>query len=309
MKTPRRSVMPLLCAWILSVSAPTPNASAETVNALFPDGANSLFAGHSFFVPVANSFDQIAIENGFTAHEADFVFRGGMAGTPTQLWEDEVARNAVIDRLATGEVELFGLTAFLGEGDVTFSEYQRWFDEALIHNPNTYFLIGQPWVVAGPNRATAEFDRAIEARAEASFEVVQQLREAYPDNHIEFINYGKTASVMKARFDEGELPDILGLLPDPENMIDLEESLFADAPIGHAGPMMLELSGLSWVSTLYGTDVADLRFTDFDSDVDSIVREVLDYNAQFRALSAVPEPSTFFAITLVTGLVSLRRRR
>ena len=309
MKTLRRSAMPLLCAWILSASASTPNASAETVTTLFPDGANSLFAGNSFFVPVANSFDQIAIENEFTEHEADFVFRGGMAGTPAQLWEDEEARNAVIDRLATGEVELFGLTTFLGEGGVLFSEYQRWFDQALIHNPNTHFLIGQPWVVAGPNRATAEFDRAIEARAENTFEVVQQLREVYPDNHIEFINYGKTASVMKARFDEGELPDILGLLPDPENRIDLEESLFADGTIGHAGPMMLELSGLSWVSTLYGADVADLSYTDFESDVDSIVREVLDYNAQFRALSAVPEPSTFFTVAFVTGLVSLRRRR
>jgi hypothetical protein len=56
------------------------------------------------------------------------------------------------------------------------------------------------------------------------FEVVKQLRNAYPSNDVVVITYGKTASIMKAMYEEGELPDVLGLTPDPGDMNSLEEA-------------------------------------------------------------------------------------
>jgi hypothetical protein len=257
-------------------------ASAEPMSPTeFPDGANALFAGHSFFVPVAGSFNKLAVQNGFSSHQMDFVFAGGPAGSPRMLWENPVKKDAIIAKLSTGRIELFGLTCYPGMLS-SFEDFERWFDLALSFNQDTTFYIGQPWLGRGPNTKTAIFDQKIEQTGEKMFEVVTDLRKAYPNNNIIYFNYGKVASVMMSWFDAGDLPDIKGLIPDPQNGIRLKQALFADGFIGHAGPMMTELSALSWMSVLYGADLEKLVYTKYMSDVESILQEVLIYNQPYH---------------------------
>lgn len=54
---------------------------------------------------------------------------------------------------------------------------------------------------------------------------------------------------MKERCGAGDLPDI-------DSVSGLgNDVLLRDDMIGHGGPMMLELSGLVWLSTTYGADI------------------------------------------------------
>lgn len=279
----------------------TVGTTAAHADAPFPDGANALFAGHSFFAPVADAFDRIATDNGYSSHQMEVIFRSGPLGSPAALWSDEATRNQMIDTLSTGDVDLFGLTSFVGIGS-SFEDYQLWFDTALSYNPDTTFFIGNPWLPGGSRAETQAYDQAIEQSALNTFAVVEDLREAYPDSDIFYIDYGKTASVMKARYDAGELPDIEALLPDPGNGISLDDALFEDN-LGHGGPMMLELSALSWMEYLYGADTGSLTLTPYESDVEAIVDAVVAYNQPF-----VPEPGSLGILGL-GGLLLARRRR
>lgn len=270
-------VAALLALPLLSSAA----VADEPDAAPFADGARCLFIGHSFFVPVADAFGVIAARNDFPRHQMDTVFRPGGAGLPDAMWDDPQTRAEVEGVLASGEIELFGLTSLFGTSGGP-EDYARWIDLARQYNPGTRFLIGAPWLPGGPSRDTDEFDSATEATALATFEVVEQLRAAYPDERIEYIAYGKMASVMKREFEAGELPDIAGLTPDPANGVPASAALFADPLLGHAGPMMLELAAVTWMDVLYGAGVESLALTDYQSDVAPIIAEVLAFNEAFR---------------------------
>ncbi len=274
----------LICAPLLAVTATSAIASGDS-GAPFRDGARCLFIGHSFFVPVADAFGAVASQNDFPSHDMETVFRGGSFGSPGALWDDAATRAEVEATLATGEIELFGLTYFTPNNS-GFDQYAQWIDLALQYNPDTRFFVGVPWAPGGHSMDTAMFDGACEQFALAGFAVVDQLRAAYPGSRIEFIGYGKTASVMKRMFDSGDLPDITGLVPDPANGVPDDEALFADPFIGHGGPMLLELASLSWMDILYGTPTSQLVFTGYQADVQSIVGEVLAFNEQFEYAAA-----------------------
>jgi hypothetical protein len=277
----------------------------------FVDGANCLFAGHSFFVPIATRFDGLATDNGFSAHEAAYVFSSGATGAPELLWNDANDKDEIEGVLDDGDVELFALTAAIGPDGQSvgseFDDYARWFDLALSYNPDTQFLIGMPWVIGGPTPlfpSAADFAAANETAAAAQRETVEALRAAYPDATIHYIEYGPVASIMYDMYEKDELPDIVGLTPDPANGVPPSDALFADGVIGHGGPMMTELAALTWMELLYGADIATLDYTDYESDVDSIVEEVLIHNQQFQPDSGV-EPSAEI-LSAYLGAVDVR---
>jgi hypothetical protein len=58
--------------------------------------------------------------------------------------------------------------------------------------------------------------------------------------------------------------------------------LFSDNKLGHGGPMLLELSALVWLKTLYGADVGKLNHSPYKSDVKEIVGRVAEYNQKYR---------------------------
>jgi hypothetical protein len=240
------------------------------------EGMQCFFAGHSFFCPVALSFDRIAKENDFPEHDMKLVFRGGQSGTAGALWTSPKARKQIEAVLATGEVELFGLTPGLSDNAETF---QRWFDLALEHNPDTRFFIGTPWSMGGADMETMMFDRIITGYANKCAEVVEKLRVLYPDNRIDFLSYGKMATAMKKRFEAEKLPDI-------ETMVGMGRgAFFTDRQPGHAGPMLLDLCALTWLNELYAAKLDSLDYGPHESDVTALVQEVMTFNAPYRVVS------------------------
>ncbi|MEL6329682.1 MAG: hypothetical protein AAFR38_08480 [Planctomycetota bacterium] len=238
------------------------------------DGGACLFIGHSYFVPVAARFDAIAQASGLGSHGAGFYFAGGTSGSPGSLWDDaDDSRTEIEAMLAPGNVRVLGMTAF-GEFGSTVEDYRLWIDLALSYNPDTRFFIGQPWVPGGPSLDTAAYDDAIETAGDNLFQTVAQLRLDYPNTRIEYINYGKTASIMKAEYEAGNLPDVTCLTGCGS------ASLFAD-PSGHAGPMMTDLCAASWFDAIYGVGFDELTIPEYQSDTASIVADVLAYNERF----------------------------
>ena len=238
-------------------------------------GVVCLFAGHSFFIPVAQSFHQIAGNSDFPDHRMKYVFRGGQGGTAGAMWANQKTRERVEAILEAGDVELFGLTPGLSDTAETF---QPWFDLALKHNPDTRFFVGVPWSIGGPSMKTDQFDQLVDSYAAKGLAVVKELRARYPDSRIDYLAYGKVAPAMKSRFEAGTLPDI-ELMAGPGRT-----ALFSDNQPGHAGPMMLELCALTWMNLLYDANVDSLTCSPEISNAPEIVTEVLEFNAPFNAL-------------------------
>jgi hypothetical protein len=115
-----------------------------------------------------------------------------------------------------------------------------------------------------------------EQGAQRNFEIVKELRTAYPNNQIYFINYGKIAADMKIEFSAGELPDIEQLVGKDET------SLFIDDKIGHGGRLMHELCALTWVNILYDADIRDVEHSSFSAEAMDILAESIQYNAKFK---------------------------
>mgnify|MGYP001344085191 CR=1 FL=1 len=243
-------------------------------------GEQCLFIGHSFFCPVANSFNRIAKKSNFPNHEMQVYFRGGQAGTAGALWASPRARREIEEFLKTGKIQLFGLTPGLWDNAETF---QRWFDLALKYNPKTRFFIGIPWAIGGQRMETEQFDNLIGSYAQKGAAVTEELRSQYPNHQIDFLAYGKMAPTLKKYFETGKLPDIDEMVGRGKN------KLFSDNNLGHAGPMLTELCSLTWLRQLYGADLDSLNFRTYSSDVPMIIDEVMLYNAPFKAKEIIPE--------------------
>lgn len=274
-----RSGLVLLPMLLFLTTTPDLLAQESRVQpAIFDEGANCLFIGHSFFIPVARSFDKIATQNDFKTHEADFVFSPGPSGSPGALWSNPKRREQIEAKLSGGQIELLGMT--VGKANESLEDYQRWIDLALKYNPKTRFFIGKCWLPAGPKMDTAKYDKVTELSGRRFIEIVNRLSEANPQQQIYFIDYGKTTSVMKALFDRGELDDIDQFVDRGKN------SLFRDGVIGHGGAMMVELSALSWIELLYGAEAKDLQHTPYNkADFKRIIAEVVLYNQGLRELN------------------------
>jgi len=289
----------------------------------FTQGANGLYIGHSFFIPISRTFDDIVAQakeesdNLFPQHDFQTEFSGGESGTPGNLWSNVGHRTSIKASLSTGTIDLFGMTiaaaddvnfqeqvdAFLDTGvyptaEEYIPEYAQWIDMALSYNPDTVIYIGAPWLGNNHLLTTQTFTGSNEFICGFLFNsVVLELRRFYPDNQILFICYGPVASFMRQLFDEGNLPDIVDQIGSGQN------ALFTDADKGHAGPMMKEMMAIVWLQILYNPPNLLLeRFMDHitiwnKDSVRAIVTEVLTFNKSFNVkegeimIQPSPEPT------------------
>ena len=102
-----------------------------------------------------------------------------LGGTAGAIWNNSRQRKQIEDKLATGKIELLGMT--VGTAKSAFEDYQRWIDLALKYNPKTRFFIGHCWTPGGPRMDTSAYDKLIEDSGTRQFDAVAQLRKAYPD--------------------------------------------------------------------------------------------------------------------------------
>ncbi|MEO0438324.1 MAG: PHB depolymerase family esterase [Pseudomonadota bacterium] len=246
-------------------------------------GANGLFIGQSFFVPVADAFDNAVQSASFPDHGFDSVFSGGSSGSPQALWQNESQRAAIDERLSVGEVELFGMTIGPLNESSPAEFYARWIDLTLAYNSDAAIFIGFPHLQNGPSKDVVSFEQEISEGGEAFFGIVDGLRDAFGDTEIFYINYGKVITQMMAEFEAGELEDIEA--PAPSSSVTGETAqkyIFSDNGVGHAGPMALHISALVWANMIYGADIEALADPAFNrEDVLRIATDVIAYNRRY----------------------------
>ena len=132
-----------LRAFFVSVAAAILLASSVTHA---QTGYNSLFIGHSFFVPFANGMPFYTAQAGIVGHTQTVVFSGGASGAPQALWEDASHAAEIKAVLDGGDVELFAMT-YAGEYP-TMEGYINWINYALDKNPNTRIAVAMLKVIA-----------------------------------------------------------------------------------------------------------------------------------------------------------------
>ncbi|MEM1403419.1 MAG: PHB depolymerase family esterase [Pseudomonadota bacterium] len=265
------------------IDMPAPPADGAS-SSDFSSGAQGLFVGQSFFVPVGTAFNESVTAGNFPDHTFQAVFAGGASGSPQALWENEERRAEIEQILATGQVQLFGKTIGELNEDNPAEFYGRWADLAISYNPETAIFIGFPYLQGGPNKDSTPYDEEITQGGENFFPIVEGLRGLYPDNPIYYINYGKVLSQMKAEFESGELEDLDFL--SPSGNADTGEDplyLFSDNGVGHSGPMGEHISGLVWAHFFYGADIETLVDPSYSAeDVLRIANDVIEFNLRYQ---------------------------
>ncbi|MCR9200095.1 MAG: hypothetical protein NXI04_15780 [Planctomycetaceae bacterium] len=212
----------------------------------FQNGASCLFLGHSFFIPVAKRFDEIAAATGLSQHKASFVMNGGDGGAPGRIWSSKAHRTAATQILETGNVHLLGMT-YYDETNCRVEDYERWIDLAIKHNPKVRIFIGLCWPDA-PQASMDEFDNMIKLSGDRLFRTVQTLRKRHPATPIQFVHYGHVARELKASHAAGHSSEIAALISREPG------GLFRDTK-GHAGELLLDVAALTWLEHLYGVDM------------------------------------------------------
>lgn len=253
------------------LSSLSPVMAAETEK---PSGYTCLLIGHSFFMPVARSFAEMPAQCGIEGHRQLQVGAGGVGGSPAGLWKREAKRQAVLKHLATGDIDLLGLTSYSMENS-SFIDYQRWVDSALEHNPDTAFFIGFPWWQFGGTKQLAEYVAEMKQGDADLYAVVQQLRKAYPKTTFHYASYGMASAELKRLFEAGQLPDI-------EALTSKQNGLYRDK-LGHANPILLDLAALIWLSALYDIDPATCQVKlDYQTDLRPIAGRIVQEYRQYH---------------------------
>jgi len=257
----------------------------DTFAIAFPQGANSLFIGHSFFVPIAEQFDQFASAgSGYPNHSAKFFKRGGENGSPVNLWNEH--KEDIEAMINSTTVELFGMTTGTNKtvvDEVALLEaYTQWIDLGLNYNTNMSFYIGLPWSdYPSTYDDAAAYAIPNQESSALMFDIlITKLRDLYPNNHIFYLNYGIIAVEMTSMYERDELVDITDMTGSKA------DSIFVDFK-GHAGNMLKHMAGLTYMRFLYGTPI-DLilegagRLGWDRSNVVNILRAVGEANKDFQ---------------------------
>lgn len=268
---------------LTNTPADPPSGSAQMT---FDEGANSLFIGQSFYVPVASAFSAAVGSGDFPQHAFDFFFQGGRNGAPSALWENSTWRTEIESKLSTGDVELFGMTIPNGTEENVGEAYGNWVNLAFSYNPDTAIFVGFPYLTRGYAQEPSAFEQQIVEGGEAFYPIIEALRDGFPNNKFYFINYGIVLSKMMVDFEGGELEDIVGLV-DPSGMADGGDGyIYEDDTTGHAGPMAEHIAGLVWAHYFYGADIQQLVDPAYNSeDVLRIANEVIAFNRRYLPAS------------------------
>ncbi len=225
-------------------------------------GYACLFIGHSFFIPVAKSFEKLPGRHAIRGHTQRMVFSGGASGSPGSLWKGR-RKSAIQAILKTGKVEMLGMT-YYNSSNSSAEDYGRWIDFALKYNPDTRFFIGLPWGKNGSTRDLKEYSAA-NTRAHLSIhKTILTLRKRYPKTMILCANYGRASYELKGLFEAGNLPGITSLRGRGAS------SIYRDS-LGHANDILKDLSALVWLAILYDVDLTKHDWTpNHKSDIKKI---------------------------------------
>ena len=215
-------------------------------------GFESLFIGHSFFVPVVRELPFHASTAGFGDHSQSTVFSGGPTGAPKALWDNPTKRAQIQAVLDSGDVEMVGMTYH--PDHPTLEGYRHWIDDALSHNGSTRFFVGFPWL-PDPRLFDARSYRSTWADAYDSTAktIIDDLRTEYPGVEIFAVPYGQAAAELIELFEDGNLPDVDSLVSRDG------AGIFRDGG-GHADEILRDLASLVFLRAIYGVELAEYDY-------------------------------------------------
>ena len=212
--------------------------------------SQSIYMGHSFFNPGTKDIEVLAPFYGYSRHTQYKQIAGGTNGDPGSLWRDTGEDELAKAEIKKGTTEILGMTYFdPADGDSDFEDYTQWIDFTLQYNPDTFdtFFIMIPWANYSNNPSYA-LQRAKQDLANAyAHDVIQQLRDEYPQLTCLALPVGEAMSRLWLLFDQGQLgSEIWGvqLNGNPENSLMIDDR-------GHAGNIMEDIIGLIWQQTIY----------------------------------------------------------
>ncbi len=242
---------------------PDPNSSST--------GYDSLFIGHSFFIPIARNMDAHALRAGFVDHTQQTFFSGGASGAPQALWENADDRNAIQDILNSGDVELLGMTYHPDYPGI--EGYINWVEYALQQNPDTKFFIALPWAPYPANEDVTVYETTwVTGHSQVIHDGhVDTLRSDFPGSDFYCIPYGLGAIELYKLFESGNLSDVQSLISDNGS-----EAVFSDS-FGHPDDILITLGQLIWLKAIYGVDLNSYDYdTGYTSDLKAIAQDIMD---------------------------------
>jgi len=248
-------------------SGPVADAGADP--SPVQSGYNSLFIGHSFFIPVARGMIAHAERAGIEGHRQQTIFSGGGTGAPQALWNNANKSAQIKAILDQGDIELFGMTYHPNHPGL--SGYTNWIDYALERNSDLTVFIGLPWQ---PQPAAYDSETYMNAwevgHPSIAHGHIDALRERYPNLTIFCIPYGEGAAVLHQLQSSGELPDVDAIQSSAGN-----RGIFRDR-LGHGEPILIQLSQLVWLRAIYGVDlVAYDHDPGYSADLKTIATEIM----------------------------------
>ena len=265
---------------------------------LTPDeapGSTMLLIGNSFFKPYANNLEIVALDAGFSNHNANVVFRGGENGRPINFWNDSNSAEhqeikAILDG---GGIEIFGMTSGADLENPT-EGHRAWIAYALQNNPDISIFIAIPpfdfpaGQTNGPRpdwQTFAEdngFDNVIEfydyfVNDLVHKQIVDPLRLEFPSTKIFTIPTGWATMNLAEMNQEGLLLDQIDMFgPKPT-------SIFTDEK-GHQGQIAIETGTLVWLEAIYNVDLNTNSYdTGFATDLHLIANEISsDHDSNYK---------------------------
>ena len=256
-------------------------------------GLNGLYMGHSFFTPAARQLPKIIPASNVVNHVTYSVMSGGQSGSPRMLWENEVKRDFGRKYLDKGNVDLIALT-YYSPADSSLEHYAKWFDYAIVKNPQITFMVAIPW---GKNLYQAKLEdlESQEEMATVIFQgLVTPLRKKYPNNKVLFCPYGLGVYELAKRIHKGELPGVTCVLnPDKaaRQHSKRTKSQLLNDELGHGGDLVTHLNALIWLQTIYDVDVttlekqrvAGLPNIDLNGIATKVYKKIQPFNAIYGA--------------------------
>lgn len=235
-------------------------------------GYHCVFMGHSFFYPIAETFGQVAVACGFPEHRQVLRKAGATKGTPGWLWRNVPRDEKVWTTLASEDVDLLCFAHHHVSG-CKLEDYCNWIDYARKRNPEIMVAIAIPWgpLYDSPPEAFSSFYRN---RFEVPVrELVDTLRQKYPENAIFAIPHGRGVADLYSKYKAGEITEIEQLL-QPEGQ-DEVEAFFTDWG-AHIDRMPVVLSQLIWLATIYQMDVRQCPWeTGYQVDLKQMAHDIV----------------------------------
>lgn len=242
-------------------------------------GFNSLFIGHSFFIPIANTMPVHTETAGVQYHTQTTVFSGGGSGAPEALWNNVSKSEEIRAVLDAGGVDFFAMTYHYDYPELT--GYTNWINYALEENPGVKVAVGMPWTPNPESYDSTAYRTGTEEFHAATFHpLIDELRALYPDLDIYCIPYGLGAVELRDLYAAGTLDDVEALVSGSV------ESIYNDT-LGHADGILYSVVEMIWLNAIYGIDLSSYPYDPgYNADVKAIAKEVMDeheteYNAPY----------------------------